>query len=153
MTVSTLESSPLVPTHRDVVQASEIAEYMRDARARGEAVEVTMRGPNGAVVTLPKLLTDLLAAIVDETSGGHSVQIVSADRQVTPNEAADILNVSRPYVVRLMNEGQLPFLRVGSHRRLLASDVFAYKQKQIAESRDAMRELNELSRELGMGYS
>ena len=109
-------------------------------------------GSDGATVILPKLLTDLLSQIATETADGHSIQIVSADREISPNEAADILNVSRPYVLKLISEGQLSFVRVGSHRRLLASDVLAYKQKQMAESRAAMQELNALSRELGLGY-
>ena len=78
--------------------------------------------------------------------------MVPVHAELTTQEAADLLNVSRPHLVKLLEEGALPHHKTGRHRRVLFSDLMEYKQQRDAVSHKAMDELANLSEELGMGY-
>lgn len=71
---------------------------------------------------------------------------------MTNSEAADYLNVSRPYVIGLLEQGKIPFHKVGTHRRIRLEDVAAYKRRQMADSYAAMAELQAQAEELNMEY-
>jgi excisionase family DNA binding protein len=74
------------------------------------------------------------------------------DTDLTPNQAAEYLNVSRPYVLKLLGEGKIPFHKAGSHKRIHLRDLRAYRQKQDEESERALVELATQAQELNMGY-
>lgn len=80
-----------------------------------------------------RLLTDILGYLAD----GRGVSIMPDDAALTTNQAADLLNVSRPYLIRLLERQEMPFTLVGSHRRVLLRDVLAYHRKQAAASKTA----------------
>ncbi len=101
---------------------------------------------------LPDIARQLLSRILDELARGHALLVVPVETDMTTNQAADFLNVSRPYLVRLLEAGQIPFHRVGTHRRLRLRDVKAYKERQDAESYAALVELQAQAQELNMGY-
>ena len=84
---------------------------------------------------------------------GNGVKIVPIRKELTTTEAADILNVSRPYLVGLLESGQLPFRSVGSRRRILLEDVMNYKNNIDAKREQALAELAAQAQELNMGYS
>lgn len=71
---------------------------------------------------------------------------------LTTQEAADILNVSRPFFIGLLDAGKMPYQRLGSHRRILFKDLIAFKEKTDAARAEAMRQLTEEAQELDMGY-
>lgn len=83
----------------------------------------------------------LLMDILGELASGNAVQIVPVQAELTTQEAANILNVSRPHMVKLLEEGQLPFRKTGRHRRVLFADLMNYKNKREHESLDAMQAL------------
>jgi len=72
---------------------------------------------------------------------------------MTTSEAADYLNVSRPYVITLLEQGKIPFHKVGSHRRIRLEDVADYKKLQVATSYAAMEELQAQAEDLNMEFS
>lgn len=98
--------------------------------------------PAGAVA----LLKDILEAMAD----GHSITMIPHHTELTTMEAADILNVSRPYLIKLLESGKIRFRKVGTHRRITMEDLMAYKEKSARQSRAAMDELVALSEELGL---
>lgn len=71
---------------------------------------------------------------------------------MTTQEAADVVNVSRPFLVQLLEKGDMPFHKIGTHRRVRYQDVIAYKKRIDAERRTAQDELAVLAQELGMRY-
>lgn len=98
--------------------------------------------------TALRLLVDILAQLAD----GNAVQVVPVHAELTTQEAANLLNVSRPHLVKLLEDGALPFHKTGKHRRVRFHDLMEYKQKRDRVSADAMTELAAQAQELGMGY-
>ena len=97
-------------------------------------------------------LASELLEIVSTVARGHAVSFGTADEELTTTEAAELLSVSRPHLVKLLEEGEIPFHRVGSHRRVYLQDVLTYKVKQRRESEEAMQELADQAQELDLGY-
>jgi excisionase family DNA binding protein len=95
-----------------------------------------------------KLLVDILAELAD----GNAVQVVPVHAELTTQEAADLLNVSRPHLVKLLEDGELSFHRTGKHRRVRFADLMQYKETRDRASEDAMAELAKQAQDLGMGY-
>lgn len=108
-------------------------------------------GKGGEQAALPEALSDVLADLVDALARGEAVAIVAVARELTTQEAADLLNVSRQYVVRLLEEGQIPFSKTGTHRRIRFDDLLAFKNVRDSKRRAALEELVRLSEDAG-GY-
>lgn len=108
---------------------------------RAELDRVASQLDTGAAVTLPARLSVVLASVVAELRAGHPVTVLPLDTELTSSDSADLLNVSRPHLVSLLERGDIPFRKVGSHHRVLAADVLAYKEKCSAQRRQARSEL------------
>ncbi|MCL6747016.1 helix-turn-helix domain-containing protein [Kosakonia sp. R1.Fl] len=100
-------------------------------------------------IELPTSALTILMSILGELAAGNAVQVVPVHAELTTQEAANILNVSRPHMVKLLEEGQLPFHKTGRHRRVLFADLMHYKEQREKESLQAMQELTDRSQELG----
>jgi excisionase family DNA binding protein len=94
-------------------------------------------------VKVPRAAYSLFLEVLTQLSNGNAVTIVPIRAELTTQEAADLLNCSRPHVVHLMEEGVLPFRKVGTHRRVFAADVLAYRRKDDERRREIARELTE----------
>ena len=103
-------------------------------------------------VELPTSALRLLVDILAELAEGNAVRVVPVHAELTTQEAADMLNVSRPHMVKLLEEGALPFHRAGKHRRIRFSDLMQFKAQRDQASEDAMAALAKQAQELGMGY-
>jgi excisionase family DNA binding protein len=82
---------------------------------------------------------------------GDSITVVPVGKEITTQQAADLLNVSRQYLVRLLDEGRIPFRKTGKHRRLRIEDVLSFKDSRDKDRRAGLRELSRLTQEAG-GY-
>ncbi|AUZ48061.1 MULTISPECIES: helix-turn-helix domain-containing protein [Pseudomonas] len=103
-------------------------------------------------LVLPTSALRLLVDILGELALGNAVKVVPVHAELTSQEAADLLNVSRPHLVKMLEEGAIPFTKTGRHRRIRFSDLMAFKQQRDAESQEAMEALVRQAQELGMGY-
>jgi len=101
---------------------------------------------------LPTSALRLLVDILGEIGDGNAVKIVPVHAELTTQEAADLLNVSRPHLVKLLETGKIPFHRAGKHRRIKFSDLMDYKNVRDTESEQALAELAQQAQELDMGY-
>ena len=103
-------------------------------------------------LVLPRHALELLRNILTEMAQGNSVTIMPVHAEVTTQEAANLLNVSRPHLVKLLEKGAIPFSRVGTHRRIRLQDVMEYRAARTAESEAALQALADQAQEHDMGY-
>ena len=113
-------------------------------RARDAGQEQTIELPAGAV--------KLLIGILEDMASGRAVTIVPQNAELTTQQAADFLNVSRPFLIQLLDEKRLPFRMVGTHRRVRLEDLLSYRERTAASAEKAKEELAKISQELDMGY-
>ena len=113
-------------------------------RVRDAGQEETIELPAGAV--------RLLVEILEDMASGRAVTIVPQNAELTTQQAADFLNVSRPFLIQLLEEKKIPFRKVGTHRRVRFEDALCYKEGIDAERRKVLDELAAEAQELGMGY-
>lgn len=118
--------------------------------AGGASGPAALLGPGGEPVELPPSVVRVLRAAVRCLARNQAVALVPVERELTTQQAADLLNVSRPYLIRLLDRGAIPYTKTGSHRRVRLDDVLAYKRGRDAERRRALDELVALSQEMGL---
>jgi excisionase family DNA binding protein len=109
-------------------------------------------GPDGDAIDLPEAVFEALKLIVDAMARGQSLTLVPHNKELTTQEAADLLHVSRPHLIKLLDTGELPFHRVGTHRRIKIEDMLAYQQRRDETRKAALDELARVSEELPSGY-
>lgn len=109
-------------------------------------------GEVGAEDTLviPRPTVVMLAQVLSLLESGHGVQIIPKDAELTTQQAADVLNVSRPYLIGLLESRQIPFRKVGRHRRITFEALMEYKRQDDSKRRAAADDLANLSQELGL---
>jgi excisionase family DNA binding protein len=98
-------------------------------------------GPDGEVITLPDELYVVLRHAADALLDGFAVTIAPQHRMMTTQEAADLLGISRPTVVRLMENGEIPYLRRGRHRRVMLADLLDYRERTRHNRREALERM------------
>ena len=120
------------------------------AEHHGEAgpVSLIVEGENAPVV-VPRQAVDLLVKVLANMAAGQGVSIVPSHAELTTQQAADILNVSRPFLVKLLDGGKIEYKRVGTHRRIRADSLIQYKREDDARSRAEASELIQLGQEMG----
>lgn len=119
----------------------------------GRPVRVLAEGAPGAVsAVLPDEAFALLLELLGQLAEGRAVRIVPVDAELTTHQAAELLSVSRPYVIGLIDAGKLPCRMVGTHRRIRFADLMAYKQQDDARRDAALADLTRQSEDLDLGY-
>jgi len=103
-----------------------------------------------AQFTLPRAAVQLLLSGLQEMAKGNAVSLVPIQAELSTQQGADLLCVSRPYFIKLLDEGQIPFRKVGTYRRVKATDVLAYIKEYQQGATQAMRELVAESQTLGL---
>lgn len=122
-------------------------------RTRKSGFRVTHdTGDISTAVTIPPAASDLLLKILEQMAKGIEVTVIPIETELTTQAAANVLNVSRPYLVKLLDSGQIPYRRVGAHRRVKVQDLLGYKQSNEARSKAALEELASEAQKHGLGY-
>ena len=126
--------------------------FLNKAKRRKKVRFLLLEETTQQNTALPEPIVELMVNVLNEIARGNDVTIVGLRREFTTQQAADILNVSRPYLIRLLETGQIPFRKVGTKRRILQSDVLLYKQIEEAKGKRALDELAAEAQKLGLGY-
>lgn len=144
----------IAPTEEQRRSAREASRALPSILREDDRIEFRVVGAGGPgdVVVLPAAAVQLLRKILGEMAEGNAVMVVPVHAELTTQQAADFLNVSRPYLVGLLESGKIPHRKVGTHRRVLFQDLADYQRKSDTDRRAALDELAAEAQELGMGY-
>lgn len=153
--MTTLPFAQPLPTAEEVALARESGRALSahlQTRAETQQLEIFDDKGEAHQVRVPVSALRLLVDVLTEIGEGNAVSIIPIHAELTTQDAADVLNVSRPYLVQLLERGEIPFHKVGRHRRVRYQDVIAYKERIDIERNKALDELAEQAQALKMGY-
>lgn len=147
------EHATVTPSQADIQLAQEGSRRLSAFVSEKESPTIRITdSKKSAEVVLPSEVFKLLIHVLAELGRGNSVTVVPLEAELTTQQAADLLNVSRPYLITLLDEGRVPYRKVGTRRRIRLVDVLSYKH-QIDEARvKVLEELAAEAQELKMGY-
>jgi excisionase family DNA binding protein len=142
-----------LPSPAEAQQAQEALRLLSSVKQRGpRSLQVVKNKGENVAVTVPKEAFDLFLEILGHLANGTAVSIVPVHAELTTQQAADMLNVSRPFLVKLLEAGAIPHRKVGAHRRILMADIMAYKQADDEKRNAVLDELAAEAQKHGLGY-
>jgi len=141
--------SERLPTPEEAEKAKKASTFLaRNMNKQGGLSLHVKQGTNGAVVELPPAVSRLMLDLLLFISKGEAVTLVPFGAELSTQQAADMLNVSRPFLVKLIENNEVPHYKVGTHRRIRAKDLFAYKQRRDSKRNEALTKLAQLGQEI-----
>jgi len=146
-----------LPTAEDSKQAKDSSRVLAQALANysdDDRVRMTIQGSSGTndELVLPGDIMNLLLNVLTQVSQGNAISLMPMHQEISTQQAADLLSVSRPHLVKLLEQGNIPFRKVGSHRRVKLTDVMDYRGTVDKERNRALDELSQLSQDMGMDF-
>ena len=154
MNTSLRDREPIVPSNKEVALAEKSSRILSDyiKTTKNPTLQLVGNNKEDKKIILPPQALQLLISILEEMSQGNAVSLIPIHSELTTQEAADILNVSRPYLITLLKDGKIPFRKVGTKRRILAKDILRYKVSIDKKRFKALEALTKQAQELDMGY-
>jgi excisionase family DNA binding protein len=153
--MTTLSPAHPLPTAEEVAIARDSGRALSahlQTREQTQQIEIFDDKGVSHAVRLPVSALRLLIDVLTEIGEGNAVSIIPIHAELTTQDAAEVLNVSRPFLVQLLERGEIPFHKVGTHRRVRYQDVIAYKERIDAERSKALDALALQGQALKMGY-
>jgi excisionase family DNA binding protein len=148
---ATASSISYIPSEDDVELARKTSKILAPRLSSTQPLNLReIDSPQNAPIRIPVSAAHLLVEILDEMSRGNAVKLIPVHAELTTQKAADLLNVSRPTLIRLLKEGKIEFHKVGTHRRVPIKSALAYKRRMDNERQTALAELVAYDQELGI---
>ena len=144
------DTDPTVPYDQDARLARDASRALEQHRANESLRVQAGEGGQKVTVDLPPAASKLIFQLLEEMGKGHAVTLLPTDTEITTQQAADLLDVSRPFLVGMIDKGELPARMVGNQRRLPLAEVLAYKATNRAKRLEALREMSAHDQELGL---
>lgn len=129
-------------------EASSIKQIERILQLEGSQPKLV--GANGEEITIPDSVYRVLRQVVHAMASGKVISIVIQEQELTTQQAAEMLNVSRPYLIKLLEQGEIPYIMVGTHRRVRFEELMKYKQQRDTKRRELLQQLVEITEEAGL---
>ena len=145
----------VAPSEADALLARESSRRLATrklGRKTSIRIQVLDDGEEAETVSVPASALRLFLHLLTEMAQGNAVTLIPTHAELTTQQAADLLNVSRPYVVKLLDEGRIPSRTVGKYRRVRFDDLMAFKRKDDDARAKVLDQLTTEAQELGMGY-
>jgi excisionase family DNA binding protein len=145
----------VAPTEADALLARESSRQLavhKFGRRASVRIQLLDGANGGETLAVPASAVRLFMHLLTEMSQGNAVTLIPTHAELTTQQAADLLHVSRPYVVKLLEEGKIPCRSVGKYRRVRFDDLMAYKRQDDDARAKVLDELAAEAQELGMGY-
>ena len=145
-------NEPTMPTAAEALLAREVSRALEQRNAAEQTLSLLVSATENKTTTieLPKSAASLLIEILKQMAEGNAVSLLPVEPEITTQQAADLLCVSRPYLVGMIEKGELPARMVGNQRRLPLKDVLAYRLQNQAKRKQALDELSAYDQELGL---
>jgi excisionase family DNA binding protein len=140
-----VDEEPIAADASETAQVVNLERYLAEKRGIPALV-----GPDGERLPLPKSVYTVLSAVLREMAKGNAVAVVPVHHELTTQEAADLLNVSRPFLVSLLERQEMPYAMVGTHRRIRFADLMEYRKRRDETRSAALARLAEESAKLGL---
>lgn len=151
MKTGRIDNGILQPDPEYLLPAEKLGQSLAEYLAQGEAVDVMLPGDeSGTQQSLPETAAKLLVKVLAEIARGNAVEVVGMKPELTIGEAAEMLNVSPPRLVRLLDDRELPCYEVETHRRIRLADLLAYKRKTLEDRRAMLREMVTRNQKMGL---
>lgn len=141
---------PFTPSEQDIRLARESSRKLSPFTKKDLRIRVTEG--NGPDIELPAAAVELLVYLLTQMAEGNAVTLMPIHAELTTQEAADLLGVSRPFLIKALEEKKLPYRKVGTHRRIRYVDLMAYKEAMDGKRHDVLDELAQQAQDLDMGY-
>ena len=141
-------NTPVVPSAASVAFASKLIRELEADSARF----VLQDRESGTEIEIDEMVFDLIRQLLITFANNRAVSLIPYDHDLTTHQAARFLNVSRPFLVKLLDERQIAHRKVGTHRRVRLEDLLSYREKTASSAEKAKEELAKISQELDMGY-
>lgn len=142
---------PIEAAEKERQGVTELRDFMAKQRITSRR-QALLQSPDGDVLGIPTSIYKVLVAAVAAMAQGNAVSIVPIHHELTTQQAAELLNVSRPHLVKLLETGVIPHHKTGSHRRIYFQDLMRYRDLRDAQRRKALDELTRKSAEFGLDY-
>ncbi|MES1943979.1 hypothetical protein PC39_07689 [Salinisphaera sp. PC39] len=141
-----------LPSSDESAQAREASQALAQLLEQPGGTVRVSDGVGSSVFELPTSAAKMLLRILSEMASGNAITLMPVHAELTTQEAADLLNVSRPYLVKLLEKGDIPYRKVGTHRRVLVSDLLDHKERRRVEQKRDLEELTAIAVDHDMGY-
>ena len=156
MTIVDTQIHEPVPTPADTQLALEssrrLSRFLAAKHENALRVQIEVENAPAESIMIPLAAFRLLNGILTEMAKGNAVTLIPVHAELTTNQAADLLNVSRPFLIEQLEQGVIPFRKVGTHRRVMFKDLMEYKQTMNQNRMKALDELSAIDQDLGLGY-
>ncbi len=145
-------NEPTIPTAAEALLAREVSRALEQRHAEEHTLSLLVTAAENEATTLelPRSAASLLVEILKQMAEGNAVSLVPVEPEITTQQAANLLCISRPYLVGMIEKGELPARMVGNQRRLPLKDVLAYRLENQAKRKEALAEMAALSQEMGL---
>lgn len=147
---SVVDREPIAATEQERPKIAKVEDFFARLEDEYKSSCPCLVSSKGEEIELPEPVFHLLRQLVHDLAQGNSVTVVPVHKELTTQEAADILNVSRQYLVELLAAGAIPFTLVGTHRRIRFGDLMDYKKCRDANRRKGLSRLTQQSQKLGL---
>lgn len=141
--------APALPTPELAMATQRFLQAIPHPEESGPRIRGLSEETEGVTVTIPRGLYDKVVELMSHVASGRAVTVVPIHAELTTQEAAEFLNVSRPYVIKLIETSQIPHVMVGTHRRIRFEALVAFKQEQRRRSLEALDALTKEAQEDG----
>jgi len=138
------------PSVEDIDAARVAARRLSQIGGSGKSVSFVLENQAEEPITLPANIFRSIVKMLIEIGNGNAVQVLPIQAELTTQQAADLLNVSRPHLIKLLDQGKMEFRMVGTHRKLTARDVIAYRDKTDHARREALTRMVEADEKMGL---